>query len=129
VLIRDVGTTASVTLRYSYDAKYGLEQLPNSVTPVNPLTLIGFPTGSDSLVISGRLEVLRDGNVVRSYAAASAMKRTGTILSEGDTFTDMRRRGLLLVRDNVSAPLCSDMPTLSELLAGASPAPPSADPR
>ena len=127
VLIRDAGTTPGVVLRYSHDAKYGLGELPNSFNLVNPLTLIGFPTGSDNLVISGRLDVMRDGDVVRSYGAASAMKRIGSIFSEGDTFTEMRRRGLLLVRDNISAQLCADLPALTEKLTGASQAPHPAD--
>ena len=117
-LIPTTAAAAVTVLRYSYDSQYGLSQLPGAVAVVNPLMLVGFPEGSNSLVLSARLEVLREGATVRSYAAVAAMKRTSTMFSEGETLTEMRRRGLLLVRDNISAQICRDQTTLTQLLAG-----------
>jgi len=39
------------------------------------------------------------------------------IAFEGETFTDMRRRGLLLVRDNLTSQLCKDQSVIETLLA------------
>jgi hypothetical protein len=118
-LQRDSGGAHAVVFRYSYEAKYGLDALPVGVQLVNPLNLFGFPTGSNTLVISARLEVVRDETIVRSYGAAAAMKRSGTMFSEGETFTEMRRRGLILVRDNIAGQVCHDQAVLTGLDAGA----------
>lgn len=117
-LVPAADSPQGTVLRYSYESRYGLDQLPAPVALVNPLMLVGFPEGSNSLVLSARLDVLRAGTPIRSYAAAAAMKRTSTMFSEGETLSDMRRRALLLVRDNISAQICRDQETLARLLSG-----------
>jgi hypothetical protein len=42
---------------------------------------------------------------------------TPTILGEGESFIDMRRRNLMFVRDNLSAQLCDDQFALRTLLS------------
>jgi len=120
ILVRDATVSQSVTLRYRYDVNYDSQPLPDVATMVNPLTIFGFPTGHDYISIVGSVEFIRADATVRSYGAAAALKRTGTVFGEGDSFTDMRRRGLLLVRDNISAQLCQDRTVLVQLL-GTSP--------
>ena len=58
---------------------------------------------------------MRGDTTIRSYAAA--MKHSGNVFSEGETFTDMRRRGLQLVRDNLTRQLCKDQSVIETLLA------------
>lgn len=111
----DHGTTL---LRYSYNAQYDGKQQATALQPFNPLLIVGFPTGSNAITVSGLLEVVRDGKPVRAYAAACALKRSSTVFSEGETMTALRRRGLLLVRDNISAQICHDQQGLRALLAG-----------
>lgn len=108
--------TQTTVLRYSYNTLYDAKQGNPVLEAVNPLMLVGFPTGSNSTTVTGLLEVVRGGQTIRSYAAASAMQRAGTVFSEGETLTAMRRRGLLLVRDNISAQICRDQQTLQTLL-------------
>ena len=115
-LVADPAASGQVTFRYAYEAQYGLKETNFFLTAVNPLTLVGFPTGSDSLVITGRVDVVRGDETVRSYVAAAAMGRSSTVFYEGETFTDMRRRGLLLVRDNLSGQLCHDEALLVAML-------------
>jgi len=120
VLVRDATMSQAVTLRYRYDINYDAQPLPDIATLVNPLTIFGFPTGHDYISVVGSLEFIRADATVRTYGAAAALKRTGTVFGEGDSFTDMRRRGLLLVRDNISVQLCQDRTVLTQLL-GAGP--------
>ncbi len=120
-LIAAPGTSALV-VRYRYEAQYGLKETNFFLTAVNPLTLVGFPTGSNDVVVTGHVEVLRGETTLRSYAAAAALTRSSTVFYEGESFTDMRRRGLLLVRDNLSHQLCQDQPLLTGMLAEAPPA-------
>jgi hypothetical protein len=118
----EVDQTASdrMVFRYVYEAQYGLKEIPPGIMLVNPLTLFGFPTGSDNVVVTGYLDLIRDQTTLRSYAAAVAMKRTGTVFSEGESFTEMRRRGLLLVRENISQQLCKDQLAIGALLSAPS---------
>jgi hypothetical protein len=115
-LIADPAGLDPVSFRYTFEAQYGLKETNWVLTAVNPLTLVGFPTGSDSLVITGHVEVVRGDDTIRSYAAAAAMKRSSTVFYEGETFTEMRHRGLLLVRDNLSGQLCHDEALLVAML-------------
>ena len=115
-LVTDPAASGPVTFRYAYDAQYGLKETNPFLVMVNPLTMVGFPTGSDNLVITGRVDVVRADETVRSYAAAAAMKRSSSVFYEGETFTEMRRRGLLLVRDNLSVQLCHDEGLLVAML-------------
>jgi hypothetical protein len=116
-LIADTIPQSSTTVRYTFEAQYGLKETNAFLALVNPLTLFGFPTGSGNLVVTGRVDFLRGQSVVRSYGAAASLERASNVFSEGETFTELRRRGLLLVRDNLTAQLCKDERTLQTLLA------------
>ena len=59
---------------------------------------------------------MRGGSVVRSFAAVAAMERSGSMFTEGESLTAMRRRGLLLVKDNISAQVCADLPETQGIL-------------
>jgi hypothetical protein len=125
-LVDDPGASHTTAIRYTYDAQYGLSELNPIVAILNPLLLVGFPTGNDNLVVTGRVDVIRGDATFRSYAAAASMKRSSTVFYEGETFTAMRRRGLLLVGANLSSQLCRDHEALSALFddsANKSPAP------
>ena len=106
----------ATVLRYTYNTQYDAKQGITLMQVVNPLLIVGFPTGSNGETVTGLLEVVRGGQTIRSYGAASAMKRSSTVFSEGETLTAMRRKGLLLVRDNISAQVCRDQQTLQPLL-------------
>jgi hypothetical protein len=111
-------TAGSATiLRYTYNTEYDAKQKISPLQPLNPLLIVGFPTGSNAIKISGLLEVVQDGQPVRTYAAACALTRSSTIFSEGETMSALRRRGLLLVRDNISVQVCEDQQRLRALLA------------
>jgi hypothetical protein len=109
VLVDSADGPADAVLRYRHDERYGLGQVPVGAQLVNPLNFVGFPTGSNNLSVTGRLEVIRGGSVVRAFEAVAAIERSGSMFSEGETFTAMRRRGLMLVKDNISAQVCADL--------------------
>lgn len=115
-LTGDPGPPGPVAFRYSFEAQYGLNPVNDFVAFVNPLELFGFPVSSDNMVVTGRVDVVRGDAVIRSYGAAASMKRSSTVFSEGESFTDMRRRALMLVRDNLSGQLCHDEALLTAML-------------
>jgi hypothetical protein len=116
VLLDDPSAHADSVVHYTHEEQYGSSALPTEVQLVNPLHLIGMPTGSSDLVVVARLDVMRRGEVVRSFAAAAVMSRNDTMFGEGETLTEMRRRGLLLLRDNISSQLCADRTTTQAIL-------------
>lgn len=124
VLVDDPSAHADSVIRYAHEEQYGTSALPTAVQLVNPLHLIGMPTGSSDLVVVARLDVMRQGEVLRSFAAVAVMSRNDTLFGEGETLTEMRRRGLLLVADNISSQVCADRATTQVILDAATwPAP------
>lgn len=119
VLVDDAAAHPDSVIRYAHEEQYGTSALPTGVQLVNPLHWIGMPTGSSDLVIVARLNVMRRGEVVRSFAAAAVMSRNDTMFGEGETLTDMRRRGLLLLRDNIASQVCVDRTTTQAILDAA----------
>jgi hypothetical protein len=115
-LINDESAHGAMAFRYSFEAQYGLHEYNAFLVAVNPLSLVGFPTGNDNLVVVGRVDLMRGETVVRTYAAVASLKRTPSIFGEGETFTDMRHHALMLVKDNLSAQLCQDQGTITKLL-------------
>jgi len=108
VLVDDPTRPPDSVLHYAHEDRYGRDDLPAGVQLVNPLHLVGMPTGSGSLSLLARLDVMRDGRIVRSFAAAATLERSESMFSEGETFTAMRRKGLLLLKQNISAQVCAD---------------------
>lgn len=119
VLSDDPSAPADSVVRYSHEEQYGSSSLPAGEQIVNPLHLFGVPTGSSDLVVVARLDVMRGGEVMRSFAAAAVMSRSDTMFGEGETLTEMRRRGLLLLRDNISSQVCADRTTTQAILDAA----------
>ena len=116
VLVEDADRPTDAVLRYDHEEHYGGSAVPAGVQVVNPLHLAGFPTGESTLSVIGRLDVMRAGAPVRTFIAVAAMKRSQSMFSEGETFTEMRRRGLLLVRDNIAAQVCADRTATQAIL-------------
>lgn len=104
------------TLRYVHQAAYGGQDVPAALALFNPLTVVGFPTGDRQLTIIGRLDVVAEsGEVVKSYTATSVLERTRSLWSD-ETLSELRRRGLLAVRDNIEAQLYQERDFLRNLL-------------
>jgi hypothetical protein len=116
VLIDEPVTKPKIDLKYTYDVLYGKQDVPEIVALYNPLTIVGFPTGENTVTVMGRLDILRGGEVIRSYGSTCILEKTRNLFSEG-TFTEMRKKGLLAVRDNIESQICSDRDNLEKLLA------------
>lgn len=79
----------------------------DAVALFNPLSLVGFPSGSNHLTLLAELKILRTGTILKEYRAACTVdQQTG--LWSFRTVTDMRRDGLLALRDNIESQLLRD---------------------
>lgn len=68
--------------------------------------------------VVGRLELRSGGKVLKTYTAAAMLKVFDEFSSE--TLSDMRRRGLFAVRDNIEAQMWGDRDVLKRLVKGVS---------
>jgi hypothetical protein len=99
---------ATLTLRYRYEVTYGRDAVNQALPLLNPLTIVGFPIGADTVVVTAKLEVLKGNFQVKAYTAACVLDKHRTIFWEGETLTELRKRGLLAVRDNIETQMYGD---------------------
>ena len=79
----------------------------------NPLTILGFPTGRRTSTVTGKLEILKETEVVRSYTA-TCLQEAERGIYYGGSFSDLRRKGLVAVRDNIEAQMSRDRELLEK---------------
>jgi hypothetical protein len=97
-----------LTLRYRYEVTYGRDAVHQALIFFNPLTIIGFPIGTDTVVVTAKLAVLKGNFQVKEYTAVCILDKHRTIFWEGETLSELRRRGLLAVRDNIETQMYGD---------------------
>lgn len=106
------------TARYRYDVSYGRDSV-NQVLPLfNPLNFVGFPIGADTVVVKATLEFIRDTIVGKRYVASCVLSKHRNLFWEGESLTELRRRGLIAVRDNIESQVCRDKDFVRELSTG-----------
>jgi hypothetical protein len=103
------------TFQYFYDVAYGRDKTPQAIHLFNPLILIGCPIGENTLVVKGKLVLLKGKEVLKEYSATCASEKMRSLFSEGETFSELRKKGLIAVRDNIEAQMCQDSDFLSNL--------------
>ncbi|MBI4490054.1 MAG: hypothetical protein HY694_13280 [Deltaproteobacteria bacterium] len=108
---------SGLTFQYTYDVIHGKDNVPQLLPLFNPLTIVGFPIGEDTVVIMGRLEILKRKEVVKTYTATCGLHKTRNVFWQGETFSELRRTGLVAVRDNIEAQMDQDQELLSRLAA------------
>lgn len=101
-------------LRYRYEVTYGRDAVPQALPLFNPLTIVGFPIGADTVVVTGKLEILKGSSAIKTYTAVCILDKHRTIFSEGETMSEIRKRGLLAVRDNIEAQMYVDRDLLRD---------------
>lgn len=104
----DTNPESLLVLRYRYDVAYGRDSVHQALPLFNPLTIVGFPIGADTVVVTGKLEILKRGSTAQTYSAVCVLDKHRTIFSEGETMSEIRKRGLLSVRDNIEAQMYVD---------------------
>lgn len=109
---------SGLAFQYTYNVIHGKDNVPQFLPLFNPLTIVGFPIGEDTILIMGRLEISKKNQAVKTYAATSALDKTRNIFWQGETFSELRRKGLIAVRDNIETQMNQDR----ELLTGLAPA-------
>ncbi|HKC93917.1 MAG TPA: hypothetical protein VKB81_07850 [Nitrospira sp.] len=84
----------------------------------NPLTILGSPTGSLTSTLSAKLDIIKETEVIKSYTATCIQTATKGIYY-GESFSELRRKGLLVVRDNIETQMFQDREYLTKAMNGA----------
>ncbi len=79
----------------------------------NPLSILGFPTGRRNSTVTGNLEILKDTEIVKSYQA-TCLQEAYRGIYYGGSFSDLRRTGLVAVRDSIEAQMSRDRELLEK---------------
>jgi hypothetical protein len=114
-IVESTDGASSTLLVYTHQSAYGRDKTPQAIPLYNPLTIVGFPIGDNTMVVNGKLEIRRGTDVLKEYSATCGMETCRNIFSEGDTFSQMRKKGLMAVRDNIEQQMCQDRQWLSTL--------------
>jgi hypothetical protein len=95
-----------VIVDYHYDISHKSVDM-DIIALYNPLSLVGFPSGSNQLTLHAELKIQRKGALLKGYQAICAIEQA-TGLWSFRTLTEMRRECLIALRDNIEAQLIQD---------------------
>jgi len=97
------------------------------LTVFNPLLIAGISKSEDSVFIGGQLKIYRGNQLLRKYEETVTLSKGKTLYSEGDTLTEIRKQGLLHVRDKIDEQVYADKAFWQQQTGtGSQPIPPSA---
>ena len=102
------GSISEYGLTFRYTTTEGQERSGWDVLALfNPLTIVGFPTGQLTSTVAGTLEILKETTIIKSYTATCVQEASKGIYY-GETFSQLRRKGLIAVRDNIETQMSRD---------------------
>ncbi|MHB8471799.1 MAG: hypothetical protein ACYDC8_02885 [Gammaproteobacteria bacterium] len=111
---------------YVYEVNYGMGH-EHVLTVFNPLLIAGMSKTEDSVFIGGQLKIYRGDQLLRKYEETVTLSKGKTLYSEGDTLTEIRKQGLLHVRDKIDEQVYADKAFWQQQTGtGSQPIPPSA---
>ena len=116
-IINDNTNASPIIFKYTYNTIYGKDNTPQVLPLFNPLSLVGFPIGGNTLVVAGNMEVIKKEKVVKSYTATCGFDVTRNLFYEGDTYTELRKEGLLEIKRNIEIQMYLERENLVSLLA------------
>ena len=105
--LKDSSGSSGISAVYAYDVSYGTGK-EHPLTVFNPLLITGMSKTEDRITVTGTLEFFNAGNLIRKYNESVTLTKNKTIYSEGETFTEMRRHGLLYVRNSIDKQIYND---------------------
>ncbi len=111
--LHDEPADTARTLRFEYEIAYGIDD-ESAFDLFNPLLILGATKSKDSMYVLGVLTLTRDGKTLKDYREAITVDKSKSVFSEGETLTEMRRQGLLRLRDLIDARLAADRVALQE---------------
>ena len=102
------GLGSGLIFEYSYDVAHDTRDLsPFAYLALLPVIALGYPTGHDIVNVVGKLRVIRGGEVLKSYSAASEIKVRLTHWTSSN-MSKMRADGLRAVKNSIESQMFQD---------------------
>lgn len=107
---------SDLEIDYEYKVFYDGTKLNHEIIAgILPTTLLGLPTGGDDILVVAKLTVRKGGNAVKSYTAEARVTRPRSLFLGGVNKTELRKKGLLAVKENLENQMMHDHELLSKL--------------
>ena len=115
------GNPSEYGLRFRYTTSETQDRSSwDVIALLNPFSVLGFPTGRRNSTVTGNLEILKDTEVVKSYTA-TCLQEAYRGIYYGESFSGLRRTGLVAVRDNIETQMSRDRELLEKTASKALP--------
>ena len=99
----------SLSFNYAYNVLYGGTAMQQDIVAILlPTTMLGAPTGESDVQVRAKLDVMNGSNLIKSYIAACNMTRPRGVFTGGTNFTEIRKRGLMAVKENIELQMVQD---------------------
>ena len=107
---------SEVTIKYAYVVSYdGTGLGTEMLTGFLPTTLVGTPTGGDSVTVAGKLEIFKNGQLFRTYVAEARVLKPRSLFLGGVDKTELRRLALISLKENIEQQMRNDFSSLSQI--------------
>ena len=100
---------------YEYFDRYRETTIPAVLALYNPFSLVGFPSGTDTVRVAAHLEIRVAGKSVRTYSATGVIKNTRNAFT-GSPLAELRRRALIAVRENIQQQMRNDADAIAMII-------------
>ena len=110
--IRNLPSRTNVQFSYQLEVKYGIED-DTGWDLFNPFLIVGVPKSADDVLVLGQLQIKSNTGFKKILEDAVLLSKSKTLFSEGETLTDMRRKGLIHLRNRMDMMLLGDLDLLS----------------
>lgn len=114
--IKENDETENIFICYKYVVLYQKDNMHQAIPLFNPLTIIGVPIGKNSLIVEAKLSISNKTKILIEYVATCHLKKDRNIFHEGETYSEMRKKGLLAVKKNIEYQMNRDKQKLLDFL-------------
>ena len=119
--LKEKNSNPEILLKYSFQLHYGNKELSSTgedllIGPVFPLLFAmgGASLGKNDVLAIGRLEIIKENQIIKTYRAAARTVQERGLWVESDTQSELRKKCLLEVRDNIDKQLQNDKEYLQD---------------
>ena len=102
-----------VRFLYRYEVKYDVD-MDTVFELFNPFLILGIPKSTDVILVSGQIDVLGPQNFTKTYLNSINLVKKDSIFSDGDTLSEIRKAGLIALRNSFDEMMLADLPIFKD---------------
>jgi hypothetical protein len=107
---------SDLSFKYAYHVKYGASTMVQEMgTLFIPSTIFGSPTGKSDVEVTAKLDVIKNSSIIKSYLSVCYVSKIQGVMTGGINFTELRKKGLMAVKENIEHQMIQDKEFLLSL--------------